>query len=273
MIKSEVVKWISIMILGCLYNPNINTKEEELKEEIIEAQEPEREISPHVKAVKQYKLKIHWDENDLNKILDRYAKESQVLMFGNDHVDIRDAKFVASILDQLKEEGFEYVAIEGGIQLDDYLGEPGFIQKCKKLYGSQKADSACSCIDYLIQRTTELEMKVIFYDENVRIGSERDEMQFRNIKERIFDKDPNAKVVIYCGTGHANKEPIKPNFLSQEIDPLGMLLDKYLEDDVRTILLETENTFMPFWLFDANLDLAKGNPYCRHLYVDEVCVR
>lgn len=256
----NTLKWSSILLLGLLYYAPI-------REEIVMEELTEEEPTPDENSDYQHKLSLHWDQIHLNTILERHAKESQVIMFGNTHADPRDAKFVASILGQLKQEGFDYLAIEGGTQLNKYIGTSELESECEKIHIS------CSHTMDLVEKAREYEVEVIFYDENTQIGNERDEIQFKNIRERIFKRDPDAKVVIYCGSGHAQKQPVKSDFLSPELIPLGMHLEGFLEGEVRTVLLKPEKGFMPQWLFDTYLDLGKGNPYCRKLYVDEVCIQ
>jgi len=71
-------------------------------------------------------------------------------------------------------------------------------------------------------------MQILFYDaseDEYESFNQRDKIAFENLKELIFDKDPNAKVIVYCGTKHINE---KPTFEKSFARPIGKESTKFL---------------------------------------------
>ena len=85
---------------------------------------------------------------------------------------------------------------------------------------------------------------------------------FANIKELIFDKDPDAKILIYCGALHAiqKKGFYKELFdfrsndgLKNELEsiPLGYLLEEYT--NVKTLIVDLSSLDKYSDCFDLDL--------------------
>lgn len=114
------------------------------------------------------------------------------------------------------------------MNLDDYSGAlPGWAELTK------------SALD--------LGFKVIFFDEYPEdvggYGTPRDNAMLNNLKEEIFDKDPDAKAVIYCGNWHSAEQPIYETSTHKEEETLGFLLEKYTKGKNYSVILKYEPIF------------------------------
>lgn len=163
---------------------------------------------------KYYGLKQH----DLENIVLNESQKNKVVMFGEKHGEYsKDSDFVKSILPFLKKQGFNYLALEivknprthlqigknwqmvkdyidGKIELDEI---PEYLQR--------SMNSGIKGWVGLAKAAKKLDIKVVCYDPNKEeYGSfnEREIKAFNNIKEDIFDKDPEAKILVYCGNLH-----------------------------------------------------------------------
>lgn len=175
-----------------------------------------------------------------NIVLDS-ALKAKVISFGELHRNFReDNDFVAGILPKLKAQGYGYVAMELQRNPDkdtihevihDYVSgkltrktmDPGWLKiEYKEARGT---------FDF-IDAAKKAGMEIKFYDANDGEYEEwewdkRDRIAFNNLKELIFDKDREAKVIVLCGGLHINEEPYK-NILWWDPDKRIKTLVKYL---------------------------------------------
>lgn len=161
------------------------------------------------------------NHDKLEKLVLSEAKNKKVVMFGEQHTYIyNDNLFVAKTLPRLKEQGFTYFAAElprhitekddAANAIKDYaLGrisrkDIGLLTKVTlKMFASGWLD--------LMQSVREAGMSVVFYDaKESETTNQREKTAFQNLKELIFDKNPDAKVVVYAGAMHLSEEAIFP---------------------------------------------------------------
>ncbi len=159
------------------------------------------------------------------------AKASQTVIFGENHYSPYDDNYVAKLLPELKKLGYTYFAVE----LDGkYKDAPNYY---KDVLESNKPNKPLS---QLVKTAESVGMGIVFYDysreikgyssiKNKLIMSRREQKAFANLQEMIFDKDPKAKVVVFCGISHiAEKEyGLVANPEICKIYWLGFFLEKY----------------------------------------------
>lgn len=156
---------------------------------------------------------------EIERIILSRSLTNQVVMFGGQHEAIRsDDDFVANLLPSLKRQGFKYLAVEFEKNprkesfhriVQDYASGKITIEEMRETW-IRKEKLYCPGTFDLINTARKAGMKVVFYDadEDAYIcWHEREKISFDNLKELIFEKDPNAKVVIFCGALHINKKP------------------------------------------------------------------
>ena len=159
------------------------------------------------------------DTEYLETVILDHSSKSKVVMFGGKHGSYRaDDDFVAQLLPKLNKRGFEYLAIEFEKNprkdslheiVHDYAH--GTLTKGDMdIAWISKEKRYCAGTFDLIDTAKKSGMKIVFYDADGGAYSswgERDKISFNNLKELIFERDPNAKVVIVCGASHINEKP------------------------------------------------------------------
>jgi hypothetical protein len=140
-------------------------------------------------------------ENALS-VIEREAKKTRLVIWGEEHHLPQTRSLYEALLHLLWRQGYRYLAAEtfademmnAEIKYPDYqagyyLRDPVFAQA--------------------IRTARSLGYKLIAYDTQEHgpsgDGSFRDRTQAENIKARIFDQNPQAKVFIIAGRGHASE--------------------------------------------------------------------
>lgn len=226
----------------------------------------------HIKTAGQENLKT------LGDIVLEHSAKNQVVMFGERHETYRtDNDFVAGLLPKLKEQGFNYLAleIERNPQeksfhkiIQDYAHGKITREDIKGILNGRyiiREPSECAGTYDLIDDAKEAGMEFIFYDADQYTydsWDEREEIAFNNLKELVFDKDPNAKVIIYCGLGHINEKPLdisKHVRHAKEIKNLGFYMNEAFKNKVFTIsLIGDPDAKLVAPHCDLVIDLEKG---------------
>jgi hypothetical protein len=132
----------------------------------------------------------------------KVSASQQVIIINEAHHVPQHRAFTIELLKKLKQRGFTHFAAETFSELDAKLNERGYPIKSsgpyieEPLYGD-------------IARTAlKLGYKVVPYEVGFGGGPDaRERGQAENLKKRIFNKDPKAKVLIHVGYGH-NSEAI-----------------------------------------------------------------
>ena len=146
----------------------------------------------------------NYEEKDaVTEILKR-AKTHQIVMVNEAHDIAQHRVLTYRILSGLWEQGYRYFAAEtlsfsASPQIDQ-----GFITKQVGYYTSE------ALYANLILRAKELGFEIISYDlhkpSKLNTIDERESDSAQTIKEKVFDKDASAKIVIHVGYSHINEE-------------------------------------------------------------------
>jgi len=130
--------------------------------------------------------------------------DKKVVLMNEAHWQSKHRYLGNLLLDYFYRIGFRYLALECVWDNQDSLNLRKFpIQKS----GYYTKDPAMS---NLIRNALQMGFKVIPYEDfnpNSRTEKDRDLGEAKNIYERIFAKDPDAKALIWGGFGHISKSP------------------------------------------------------------------
>lgn len=219
-------------------------------------------------------------QQNLEEIILLNSTRNQVVMFGEKHmVYRRDNEFVIRILPQLKKQGFEYFAFELDREepnnqfrkmLKDYA--TGKLTR-NKLSQSQIRSETIYATKFfdIVDSVKKEHMNIVCYDtKRAKSFNEQEKIAFTNLKELIFDKNPNAKVVIFCGWGHLPEKPTqdpwikkhekikypKINIRNHEYNCLGFYLNTYTQGKTLTVDLVATRK-IPYCDLTLNLYLEK----------------
>ncbi len=142
------------------------------------------------------------------------ARTRQVLMFNEEHWRPEHRAFGALMLPKLRHLGFRYLALEDRDQppLDEAMRTGRVtVRTDPYCYDPQRAN--------LLRSALQSGMKIVAFDvsdpaelaemqRDPLIGPRREDWMARNIQQRILERDPAAKIVIWVGMGHIAKKPL-----------------------------------------------------------------
>ncbi len=228
----------------------------------------EQQESDLEKSVKECDFDTRWDERHSAGLL-KDSASARVILFGINYGghrggDPRDGKAVAQSLPYFKNTGWNYVAVEGPVSLNQYVGTPQLEQEARKVFGPHWVE-----FGPVIEKAQSLGMRLVFFYEPERsISTEREEAEFQLLKAQIFDRDPRAKVIVYTGSHCAFTHPTEISFINPtKVKSLGTFLADYFGDktysndhQVIDILLQSEKPTIWGFSFDHSFYLGKECP-------------
>ena len=189
------------------------------------------------------------------------AKNKQIVMINEAHHVPQHRSLTYDMLNKLWQSGYRYLALEalnsnkypfsGVLQSDDgyYTKEPMFA--------------------LLINHAVSIGFKLVSYDSSASSIDERETEAAETIKKRIFDYDPDAKVIIHVGYSHINEVDWLASKLKAllNIDPLTVdqteLAEKSevkFEDPLYQSVITTFNETRPFVLVDHGQNVFSSQP-------------
>lgn len=146
--------------------------------------------------------KFYRAESAIN-VIEREARKTRLVIWGEEHHLPQTRSLYEALLRTLWQQGYRYLAAE---TFDDRVMNPEF-KSPDYLSGFYTMDPVYASA---VRTAKDLGYKLIAYETEERgptgDGSFRDRKQAENIKARIFDHDPQAKVFIIAGRGHASEE-------------------------------------------------------------------
>ncbi len=252
------------------YSPFFSQKESEPTTHVasVVPLEPEQQESGLEKAAKECDFDTRWDEKHSADLLKDF-ESARVILFGinyGDHNggDPRDGAAVAGALPYFKNAGWNYVAVEGPRSLNQYVGTTNLTAEARKAFGNHWTE-----FGPVIEHAQGLDMRLIFFYQPEReISTEREEAAFKYLKEKVFDKDPKARMIVYAGAHSAFTHPSQISWLNPtEVKSLGTFLaehfgDRWYFDDklVIDVLLQAEKPTIWGFNFDHSFYLGKECP-------------
>lgn len=108
------------------------------------------------------------------------------------------------LLKKLKQKGYSYFAAETLFETDAKLNERGYPTKNSGAYINEPVYGD------IVRTALKLGYKVAPYEAAFSGPDARERGQAENLKNRIFQKDPQAKVLVHVGYGH-NSEIVRKN--------------------------------------------------------------
>lgn len=140
----------------------------------------------------------------INQLVLTNAAINQTLTFGENHGLSDDDKYVAGLLPKLRKMGYKYFAVE------DIGGRLAFLGEYKKgnspdYHNYFRVDSNTA---ELLVNAVDLGYTIIplaSREDTFNTRLSRDEVMFKDIKEKIYDIDSSAKVISFVGAWHATE--------------------------------------------------------------------
>jgi hypothetical protein len=127
------------------------------------------------------------------------AKKHQLFIINESHHNPLHRAFTQSLLADLYQQGYRYLALEALDQNDSLINQRKYPLQESGYYTKEPQ------MGNLIREALRLGYTVFGYDSEGN-GREREIGQARNI-QRMLQKDPKAKMLIHCGFDHVNEGP------------------------------------------------------------------
>ncbi len=142
------------------------------------------------------------------------ADQYQVIMVNEAHHVPMHRALTIQLLEELYRKGFRYFAVEALTSTDDALPTRGYPIRKSGLYLSEPV-----CAD-MVRIALRVGYQVVPYEfeeetlphqgEDPLTGQKaREEGQATNLKARILEKDPQAKILVHAGYSHISKKVVK----------------------------------------------------------------
>ena len=149
-------------------------------------------------------------------ILDLATRHQVVMVNEAHHVPLHRA-FTILLLEDLYKKGFRYFAAESLSEKDAYLQRRGYPTFDTGFYTHEPVYGD------LVRIALRLGYTVVPYEyiaarppaeanDPAAAQNEREEGQVHHLKQRILDKDPQAKILVHAGYGHIGEMPAVWNF-------------------------------------------------------------
>jgi len=140
------------------------------------------------------------------------ARTHRVVMLNEAHHLSEGRAFALRLLEPLRRQGFRYLAVEALDARDTALQARGYPAVGRTgLYTSEPV------FGELLRAALRLGYVLVPYDVTAAIppragdpywaANERERMQAQNLRDRVFARDPAARVLVYAGYGHVIEHP------------------------------------------------------------------
>lgn len=125
----------------------------------------------------------------------KQAKENQIILLNENHHQPIHRAFAKGMLKELYDIGFKYLAVEA-LTNDSVINAERRLTRVQGLYLFEPQFSN------FIKEAINIGFTLVAYEANAKELQNREYYQALHIKEKIFDKDKSAKVIVYCGFDH-----------------------------------------------------------------------
>jgi hypothetical protein len=185
-------------------------------------------------------VRIRYRDEDATNYLLSEAQNRQVVMFNENHFIPEHRLLLSWMLDDFYKQGFRYLAVEG-LWVDSIV-QPNMLSIRKESGYYTRIPE----LSNMLYKASELGFYILGYD---HFKGDREGQQARNIYEKVLQKDPDARILVWAGFGHisertgGNRPMMAARFKElSSIDPLTIdQCDFVLKNDAHIIgVIESE---------------------------------
>lgn len=145
-------------------------------------------------------LTAGWTARPATEVLARMVRGRQVVFFNEAHNIPLTRTLTVAMLPALRREGFDYLAVETLYDDDTRLAQRGYPTALSGFYVNEPIYGE------MVRSALKLGFKVVAYEsDQPGTPDARERAQARHLVERIFHKDPKARVVVNAGYAHIQK--------------------------------------------------------------------
>ena len=140
-----------------------------------------------------------WRPCNAVEAIESLANDQRVVMINEAHHVPRHRAVTIELLRALRDEGFTHFAAETLYDTDDELNERGFPTTDSGAYLAEPMYAS------LIREALQLGYIVVPYEASHAGLGGRERGQAENLKKRVFDRDPDARLLVHAGYAHINE--------------------------------------------------------------------
>lgn len=140
-----------------------------------------------------------WRPCNAAEAIESLAKDQRVVMINEAHHVPRHRAVTIELLRALRDEGFTHFAAETLYDTDVELAERGFPTIDSGAYIAEPMYAS------LIREALQLGYIVVPYEASHAGLGGRERGQAENLKKRVFDRDPDARLLVHAGYAHINE--------------------------------------------------------------------
>ena len=144
------------------------------------------------------------------------AANRHIVMVNEAHHDAHTRELTLELLPRLRAMGFQYFAAEA---VDDK--DPGLMQRGYAIDTTGSEYLLEPLYGEIIRQAIKLGYIIVPYDADASASTARDTIEAQTLYEKVFAKDPQAKLFVHAGYSHIDKAS---GNLGSGIKPMGMQL-------------------------------------------------
>ena len=174
-----------------------------------------------------------WEAADAADVITKLSVSHRLVLINEAHHNANTRELTLALLPRLRALGFNYFAAEALSDEDPELMRRGYpIERSgteylhEPLYGD------------IVREAIRLGFIIVPYDSSANDGEIRENEQANNLYQKVFAKDPGARLFVHCGYAHIDKAAgrlgtIKPLAMRLQklsgLDPLSIDQTQFLE--------------------------------------------
>ncbi|RDS85551.1 hypothetical protein [Dyella psychrodurans] len=165
----------------------------------------------------------NWHSVDAADAVVELASQHRIVMINESHHDAHTRELTLALLPRLRALGFRYFAAEALGDKDADLMRRGYVidtsgseYLLEPLYGE------------IIRQAIKLGYIIVPYDSDASPEEDRDTVQAHTLYEKVFAKDPQAKLFVHAGYSHIDKAA---GNLGDNIQPMAKQLKQLTGED------------------------------------------
>jgi hypothetical protein len=141
-----------------------------------------------------------WQLRPAADVILEMSKDRKAIFFNEAHSAPLTRTLTIELLTRLHEQGFNYFAAETLYETDKNLNSRGYPVPESGFYTNEPLYAE------MVRTALHLGYKVVAYDaENAGVGDPRERSGAQNLCDRVFKKDPNARLIVNAGFAHVQK--------------------------------------------------------------------
>lgn len=189
-------------------------------------------------------------DEEVFKAISELAKSNQILILNEDHFYPKHRLFAMELLDILKQNGFTYLSIEAFTPNKD--GNTNIMPNRENGFYTRE-----SYFGHFLRRANAMGFSILGH-ESYDSSTNREEGQAKNIM-KILEANPKAKIFLYVGHGHLEKESKKRMMASylkeySKLDPITINQAKIMTSTKEKLVLIPKSVFVNDTVIKSSAD-------------------